>query len=76
MVMPATTTMTDFLAMDRHGSGDATSCSIRVASRCDMASLPARAVPGLRPGHGAPRVRARPASPPANCYSVTSGGRA
>ena len=39
--MPATTTNTLFLATDRHGGGDATSCSMRVASRCDSASLPA-----------------------------------
>ena len=44
--MPATTAMTVFLTKDRHGSGDATSCSIREASRCDMASLPAALVPG------------------------------
>ena len=64
--MPATTAMTVFLAKDRHGSGDATSCSIREASRCDMASLPAALSPGG--ADGAPRVRGPPASPPANCY--------
>ena len=31
MVMPATTTMTIFLTMERHGSGASTSCSIRLA---------------------------------------------
>ena len=45
MVTPPTTTMTDFLAIDRHGSGEATSCSKRVANRCDSASLAGPAPP-------------------------------
>ena len=44
--MPATTTITVFLAIDRHDSGDSTSRSIREARRCDMASLPASLTSG------------------------------
>ena len=44
--MPATTTMTVFVTIERHGSGDSTSRSIREARRCDMASLPASLTSG------------------------------
>jgi hypothetical protein len=59
-VMPPTSTRTDFLAIDHHGSGDSTSSSIRVASRCDMASLPAPSVPARGPEGGAPDGGATP----------------
>ena len=52
--MPATTTMTVFVTIERHGSGDSTSCSIREARRCDMASLPASLTSGPGGPQGAP----------------------
>ena len=55
-VIPVTTTNTLFFATDRHGGGDATSCSMRVASRCDSASLPAGLSPGGA-GRGGPGSR-------------------
>jgi hypothetical protein len=45
-VTPATTAMTVFLTIDRHGGGAATSCSIRAARRCDSASCSAALSPG------------------------------
>ena len=44
--MPATTTTTVFQTTDRHGSGDAASCSIREAARCDSSPCSAALSPG------------------------------
>src|SRR6516165_1039885 len=78
MVIPATTTATVLLAMDLHGSGDSTSCSIRVAIRSEASSLsppPGRPAPdsGSSAGSGIPMTRAASGGEPVRRLSEELG---